>query len=244
MALVTTFATTPLTGALYPAWYQKKLQAWKRGDIDWETGALLRDGRESFDSSPQKVASSRIESLLIYLRLDNMPNLLAFVSLFGSKPSDEKTHPKYDQKEPSVRESSLESDSEAATSSQEKRRPLTQVYGMRLMQLTARGSAVMKVAEADELSAFDPVLNAFRVLGQLYNLVVHGEVAVVPEGAFAESLTTRATEEMSDLLLIPWSETGSISEAQTVRIQMGVPFLRDSTCDAAITRLVCSLRFL
>ena len=72
MALITTFATTPLASALYPTWYQKKLSAWKRGDIDWETGALLRDGRESFESSPQKPGTSRIESLFIYLRLDNM----------------------------------------------------------------------------------------------------------------------------------------------------------------------------
>jgi hypothetical protein len=30
----------------------------------------------------------------------------------------------------------------------------------------------MTVSEAGSLSAFDPVLNAFRVLGQLYNLAV------------------------------------------------------------------------
>lgn len=74
MALATTFATTPLTSALYPPAYQRKLQAWKRGEIDWETGVPLRDGSVSFDDgmNRQKEGSSRIESLLIYLRLDNM----------------------------------------------------------------------------------------------------------------------------------------------------------------------------
>jgi hypothetical protein len=74
MALITTFATTPLTSALYPPWYQRKLQAWKRGEIDWETGAPIRSGNSSFDEEMQqkKRVPSEIRSLLIYLRLDNM----------------------------------------------------------------------------------------------------------------------------------------------------------------------------
>ena len=74
MALITTFATTPLASALYPPWYQRKLEAWKRGDIDWDTGAPVRhgDGGSSDNISLQKTGSMRIGSLLIYLRLDNM----------------------------------------------------------------------------------------------------------------------------------------------------------------------------
>ena len=134
------------------------------------------------------------------------PNTLAFVSLFGNKPSDGKTHPQHDNKDQEHKSSSTE----------DKKHPVVQVHGMRIVQLTARTTSVMKVSEAGELSAFDPVLNAFRVLGQLYNLAVSGEVVVVPEDSYAESLTTRATEECSDLLLLPWTETGSLSEAPMV----------------------------
>jgi len=84
------------------------------------------------------------------------------------------------------------------------------------MELTERGSTVMKVSEIDEYSIFDPVINAFRVLGQLYNLAVSGEVTVVPESSYADTLTTKAIEESSDLLLLPWSETGSMSDFQTI----------------------------
>jgi hypothetical protein len=93
---------------------------------------------------------------------------------------------------------------------------IVSIHGMRIVQLTARLGSVMTVSESDSLSAFDPVLNAFRVLGQLYNLAVSGEVAVVPEDSYADSLVTRATEESSDLLLLPWTETGSLSEAPMV----------------------------
>ena len=43
-----------------------------------------------------------------------------------------------------------------------------------------------------------------------------GKVAVVPEDLYAHSLATRATGESYDLLLIPWTETGSLSEAPMV----------------------------
>lgn len=43
MALVTTFATTPLTMVLFPPSYQKKLAAWKLREIDWNGTSLSQD---------------------------------------------------------------------------------------------------------------------------------------------------------------------------------------------------------
>lgn len=210
MALVTTFATTPLTRAFYPPSYQRKLEDWRRGEIDWDTGKRLFDGRNASDDdglTKKAQESARIKSLLVYLRLDSMPTLLVFLSLLGGKPSEpvEKRHPLHDNKE--------QDDNRAPH--EEKKRPI-EVHGMRLIELTERGSTVMKVSEVDEYSAFDPVLNTFRVLGQLYNLAVSGEVAISPESSFAESLVNRASEESADLLLLPWTETGSMSESQTI----------------------------
>lgn len=48
------------------------------------------------------------------------------------------------------------------------------------------------------------------------SLQVSGEVVVVPEDSYAETLTNRASEERSDLLLLPWTETGSLSESPMV----------------------------
>jgi len=209
MALITTFATTPLVQLLYPPWYQKKLEAWKRGEIDWNTGAPLTDGSNESDTiAVQKSESTRIRNLLVYLRLDNMPTTLAFVSLLGHKSTQTtiKEHP------------SLAGDkTEEIPDFQPRRR--VEVHGVRLVQLTDRGSTVMQVTEVDEYSAFDPVLNAFRVLGQMFNLAVSGEVSVVPEDSFADTLVNKADEESSDLLLLPWSETGSLSETQIVSLE-------------------------
>ncbi|KAI6821974.1 hypothetical protein KC332_g9276 [Hortaea werneckii] len=211
MALVTTFSTTPLTALLYPPWYQRKLESWKRGEIDWQTGLPLLDGTSDGDGvSVQKLESTKMQSLLIYLRLDSMPTSLALVSLFGSRAdscSTPKKHPALEKESPSAET--------APGTLSESKRPI-QVHGVRLVELTERGSSVMKVTEVDEYSFFDPVLNAFRILGQVYNLAVSGEVAVIPESTYAETLVNKAVEESSNLLLLPWSETGSISESQTI----------------------------
>ncbi|KAI7195855.1 hypothetical protein KC363_g1259 [Hortaea werneckii] len=211
MALVTTFSTTPLTAVLYPPWYQRKLESWKRGEIDWKTGLPLLDGTSDGDGvSVQKLESTKMQSLLIYLRLDSMPTSLALVSLFGSR-ADSYSTPK---KHPALEKESPSAETAPGTLSESKR-PI-QVHGVRLVELTERGSSVMKVTEVDEYSFFDPVLNAFRILGQVYNLAVSGEVAVIPESTYAETLVNKAVEESSNLLLLPWSETGSISESQTI----------------------------
>ena len=45
-----------------------------------------------------------------------------------------------------------------------------------------------------------------------------------------ETLTSRAFEESSDLLILPWSETGSMGEAQTIT--------RDSTKNKLVSILM------
>ena len=136
-----------------------------------------------------------------------MPTTLAFVSLLSGKPSDSaaKRHPTH----------SSDDSQNVVTHDTEAKRPI-EVHGVRLVELTERGSTVMKVSEMDEYSALDPVINAFRVLGQIYNLMVSGEVSIIPQSSYAETLVTRASDESSDLLLLPWSETGSMSEEQTI----------------------------
>ncbi len=205
MALVTTFASSPLTMFFYPAWYQKKVEAWRRGEIDWDTGKPLDGSDDSVDGvNYEKMAAEKIQRMTIYLRLDSMPNLLAFTSLFGGnadKPAP-KTHPSKDAS--TSKETGETSVVETAPS-----RPV-EAYGLRLLNLTDRGSSVMQVSELESYTAYDPVVNTFRTFGRLHNLAVSGEVLVVPESSFAETLATRASD--SNFLILPWSETGGMSE--------------------------------
>ena len=48
-------------------------------------------------------------------------------------------------------------------------------------------------------------------------MIIHGRVIVTPGESFAETITTRASHSSSDLVLIPWSETGTVSELPSYR---------------------------
>lgn len=203
MALITTFLSSPLTMYFYPPWYQKKVEAYRRGEVDWDGKPL--DGSDSIVSAAHydKVSAQKIRHLTVYLRLDSMPNLLAFASLFGASSQTKAiSHPK-------TTDRTLSTSKEAGETEGEPKRPV-EAYGLRLLNLTDRGSSVMAVTEAQEYTANDPVVNIFRTFGRLHNLAVSGEVVVVPESSYADTLSTRASE--SDLLLLPWSETGGMSE--------------------------------
>ncbi|RBQ86154.1 hypothetical protein VDGD_04796 [Verticillium dahliae] len=200
MALLTTFATTPIVSFLYPPSYQKKLAAWKRGEIDWDTGAPLGSAASGSDSATVKPATTRVRRVLVYLRLDNMPSMLNLVSLFG-KPAllgqqtaaDEKT---------------------VASSEAHAIQPAVKAHGLRLMALTDRDSSVMTVSQVYEYSRNDSVVNIFRTVGQFLKIAVSGEVAVMPETRFTEALLAKSSDISSDLLLVPWSETGSLTDSQ------------------------------
>ncbi|KAL9001865.1 MAG: hypothetical protein Q9188_005184 [Gyalolechia gomerana] len=242
MALATTFATTPLTTALYPPWYRKKLAAWRRGEIDWDGNPLDQDGPSPVeDRTPlDKDHASDIRRLLVYLRLESLPSSLTFLSLLGSdRPEDiKRVHP-----------------SKAAGRKPEESAPLLQkrrleVHGLRMLELTDRLSSVMKNSEIEDVSPNDPVVNSFHSFGQLNNIAVSGDVEIVPERSYAEILIRSASEQASDMVFLPWSESGRLSETSNTTGELEhsrhhmlengaqshfvATFLKDAPCHAAI----------
>ncbi len=212
MALITTFATIPLTAALYPPWYQKKLESWKRGEIDWDGTCLIPDDRHDKDTiTLEKLQNTQFSRLLVNLRLDSLPSLLTLITLFNLNSSSETTPKVHPLKASSIPEESA--DMTEATPSI-RRRSILEVHGVRMLELTERTSSVMKVSEADEYAVQDPVVNIFRTFGRLNNVAVSGGVAVIPEGSYADTLTNKASDLSSDPVLIPWSETGSVNDGQ------------------------------
>ena len=218
MALITTFATTPLTIALFPPWYQKKLAAWKRGDIDWDGNPLNAEGQSGSggDFVTGKEQWTDCQKLLVSLRLDSLPSIFTLVALLGGEKSDTaiaKVHPRKESKSTGTATSRPPSILQ---------RPL-EVHGLRMLELTERLSSVMKESEADDLSHRDPVVNAFHTFGQLNNVAVSGEVQFAPEAQYAAMLGERATDHTSDMVLLPWSESGSLSEVVTAHFGEGTP---------------------
>ncbi|KAI4192648.1 MAG: hypothetical protein LQ348_003096 [Seirophora lacunosa] len=214
MALVTTFATTPLTSALYPPWYRQKLAAWKRGEIDWDGTSLLPETHPSGGDavSAEKYDAGDIRKLLVYLRLESLPGLFNFLSLLGGdRPiGGSRVHPSKVGAGP-------DGQAEESVSLLQKR-PL-QVHGLRMLELTERLSSVMKDTEIDDVSTKDPVVNSFCTFGQLNHLAVSGDVDIVPEGSYAEILAQSASQHASDMVFLPWSESGSLSETGSTTVE-------------------------
>ncbi|EQB59399.1 sodium/hydrogen exchanger family protein [Colletotrichum gloeosporioides Cg-14] len=206
MALLTTFVTTPLTSVLYPPWYQKKIEAWRRGEIDWDTGDLHPEYNTGNDTDSAKHASTRVRRLLVYLRLDNMPAMLNLVSLFGKQSASDNQYVAQDEKGGVHSETA---NLQASPNSQAVR-----AHGFRLLHLTDRDSSVMTVSQVAEWSQNDPVVNIFRTVGQFLKVAVSGEVSIMPEARFAEALLSKSSDISSDLLLVPWSESGSLVDSQ------------------------------
>ena len=221
MALITTFATTPLTLALFPPWYQKKLAAWKRGDIDWDERRLDTENTVSSaeESAESKLQGTHCRKLLVCLRLDSLPSIFTFVALLGAEKSDNavaKIHPS----KAGISAGKETEKSASSTRSSAAQRPL-EVHGLRMLELTERLSSVMKESEADDWSHRDPVVNAFHTFGQLNNVAVSGEVQFAPEAQYAAMLGERASDHTSDMILLPWSESGSLSEVATASFGEG-----------------------
>jgi hypothetical protein len=195
MALITTFATTPIVSILYPPWYQKKLNAWKRGEINWNTGEPISGSSNAAeDVSALPARGERVHNLLVYLRLDNMPSILNLVSLFGaSSPS---IHDEKAAKAPTPR--------------------AVRAHGLHLIELTDRDSSVMTVSEVDDFTRRDPVVNIFRTVGQFLRVGVSGEVAIMPESRFADALMAKSIDLSSDLVLIPWTQSGNFNDADAL----------------------------
>ncbi|KAI1871286.1 uncharacterized protein JN550_004731 [Neoarthrinium moseri] len=202
MALVTTFATTPIVKGLYPPWYQKKLEAWKRGEIDWDGKPLATD-EASPSGSGCDLDNTKIRRLLVYLRLDSLPSLFTFISLLGE--DKEEAAPSTDQPQ-----------TDNAVQSPITRSRHIEVHALRILELTERTSSVMKVTEADEFSRRDPVVNAFKTFSQLNDVAVSSSVVVAPEDAYAQTVISSASNQDSDFVLIPWSEVGSNTEDQSI----------------------------
>jgi Kef-type K+ transport system membrane component KefB len=206
MALVTTVATTPLTMWLYPPWYQQKLELWKKGKIDWEGNLILHDDVSTDDEAKALRGDHVANRILVYLRLDGLPGLFTLMTLLGTSKRGEKQQsngPHFPSKNNRI------------TSLRDMRRPL-QVHAVRLMELTERDSSVMKVSEIEEYANRDPVIKAFETFAHSQDIAVAGHVSVVPSNQFPSTLVGRAMDVSSDMLLIPWSETGTMSEFTSV----------------------------
>lgn len=79
-----------------------------------------------------------------------------------------------------------------------------QIHCLRLMELTQRTSAVMKVSER-HFDKLDPVINVFRTFGKLNEVIVTAKMAIVPDDSFADSVYYQTLNSHPEMVIVPWS---------------------------------------
>ena len=210
MALVTTFVTTPVTAMLYPPWYQEKMAKWREGKNNWDDPTSPADNTSEADTiDGEKRQISEVRKLMVYLRLDSLPAIFTFIGLLGH--SDESPLAARHNEKDSAVTSSAEYQKTRTEALVNRKRPL-EVHGVRMLELSERISTVMKDLESSEYPNRDPVINVFRSFSLMNSIAVSAGVTVTNQSSYADTLQSQASQQHADLLLIPWSETGNLTE--------------------------------
>lgn len=200
----------------YPISYRKKVEKWKRGEIDWDGNPIVTEAQITEQRMAKALDEAQTSRLLVQLRLDTLSSMFSLVALLGGA----KRAPEFDNARSTPRKDETDGtnttpgDNGADTSPmlpQSSHQPL-EVRGMRLVELTDRTSSVMQSAELDEFPNQDFVFSAFQTFSQLHGMAVAGHVSAVPTNMYAETLVEHAKEARSDMMVIPWSSHGSLAD--------------------------------
>ena len=215
MALVTTCATTPLTQLIYPPHHRTPF---KPGSIHSRKDEQTEKGP---DGAHQRTIDSvsRKRFLVVLDRFDHLPGLLSFLQLLrpsvtsGGEDSSSLRHRRPDASADkamstsgsSNNHSSVDADNVPVLLSQSHAPHATHIDAVRMIELTERTSAVMRVAETDDTLRADPLINVFRTFASLNKLPVTATMNVVDLDEFSSVIVNRAHEEGANLVVVPWT---------------------------------------
>lgn len=77
------------------------------------------------------------------------------------------------------------------------------IDALRLVELTDRTSAVMKVSESEDTMRADPIINVFQTFAHLNRLPVQSTMSVIPQEEFATAVTRRCKAAGSNFIILP-----------------------------------------
>lgn len=93
--------------------------------------------------------------------------------------------------------------------------PGISIDALRLIELTERTSAVMKVSESEDTMRADPLINVFRTFGHLHHVPVRSSMAILSQDDFAGTVATRARDAAADLVVVPYTFVGGAATQES-----------------------------
>ncbi|GJN88307.1 hypothetical protein Rhopal_001272-T1 [Rhodotorula paludigena] len=232
MALVTTFITTPLTIAFYPAWYRIKADRLRRG---LSASPSTDDKSASAGFGEEKV---RTRFALVVEQFEHLPAVMAFLRLVQpvaalddvkalevptttsagaarSSIADEKRElaaaVDADEAPSAAADRAINADADSPSSTPARatlRRPgALQLAILRLVELTDRTSALLRAAEHESAlirsDALSTVVRAFA--SGLGAGVRRFALAIVAQEGYARHVADFAEEDETEVVLVPWA---------------------------------------
>ncbi|CAH1764627.1 2038_t:CDS:2 [Entrophospora sp. SA101] len=219
-AIVTTFLTTPLALFVYPE-NKRKLDH----SVD-EKGRHHTYHSESENTLQGKNGS---KLLIVLNKVEYLPAMMTLVQLLQPIPTpprvannlnekfgDGKSRPLLNTNINANTSLSNNNDltnlSNASNISSE---PLT-IHALRLVELTQRISAVMKFNESEETILHDPIMNVFRMFGQLNYINIKANLSIVSINDFANEVAENSRRIGPEMVIIPWNGAGAIIEDTSI----------------------------
>ncbi|CAE6495963.1 unnamed protein product [Rhizoctonia solani] len=212
MAVVLTFITSPCTIFIYPERFREHISPNKTSLED----PVSKSRRHSITGNATGSISLMTRFTVVLSKVEHLPavmtltqflqpplKLASTTSSIHSTGSTEKVDPIDPSAltiSPLAKNAPIISDGT----------PRVSIDALRLIELTERTSAVMKVTASEELMRRDTLISVVRTFGHLNRIPVSSALSIVPLDSFSSSVTSRARETDTDLVVISWSSAPSV----------------------------------
>ncbi|KAJ3516410.1 hypothetical protein NLJ89_g1139 [Agrocybe chaxingu] len=189
-ALVLTFMTTPLVIAFYPP----KYRIHHRGGDEKPAGdeAALPPRPPSNDDHKTKFS-------LVLDKIEALPAAMTLSQLLHN-PSAVMSSSHLSGANAKTLEAGLDDEDRAEAPPQS----AITIEALRLMELTARTSAVLRSQEAESLIYNDPVISVYKTFGHLNHLNVSANLSVVNFEEFPDAVAKHVKDTGSEMVIVPW----------------------------------------
>lgn len=189
MALVTTFATTPLT----MTFYSKSYRLQRAREMRDAKGAAKKEIEGTLADANQIAKFA-----LVLDRFEYLTAVFAFSKLLRGQPLAMSTSTSSDS---SDSDSATDEKAASAGTPSEKR---VSIEALHLVELTDRTSSLIRASELPDLSV-DPLSQVVKSYGLGQGIPTSTSLNIVPTDLYPDQVATFAAEKAVDLVVIPWS---------------------------------------
>ncbi|KAG9091874.1 K(+)/H(+) antiporter [Ceratobasidium sp. UAMH 11750] len=210
MAIVLTFVTSPLTILIYPERVRSHLGGHRAGADEG------KKRRRAPTTDTTGHLSLMTHFTVVLNKVEHLPAVMTLTQFLQPpfpNTAVPKPHPSIDSSDEKEKTESPALDvptlPNAAPPVLSDGTPRVNIDALRLIELTERTSAVMKVSASEELMQRDTLISVLRTFGHLNRIPVTSALSIVPRDSFASSVSSHAQETDADLVVIPWSSAPS-----------------------------------